>query len=531
MYTWQKISVLIQVELARGALPYQSRMAIEARQSMKCMQRLLESYIACAIADNNGHGTKIGLELSRSMTARAWEGHHAQLCQVPDIGPANMKKLVDKQIKTVLDLADLGIVNIERLLTKNPPAAMKIADVLRSFPRLMVDGDIAIAERAESSSSSNDTNSSPTEPKAVATITFGIANAGGVPRWRNKVPTATLLAVTAGGSLLHIWRGRLQDKQHKISFPVLPDNASCVICYFTCDEIVGTVQSRTLACKNVSYTEISGWITPNVPTKKRTQRTQVEPNPPKKQKPQHNASHHLLVENGDVDFVDLSLSDGEKDRNILETQWGGDRQNSFAFHSLLQHHLKHCSGEGTQEDPFTLHDSESEDFDTDIFDDVELLAINEPFQEKQPIPLTDGSFEGEDPLTHLPDIGKQATVTLREIGLVIPQTTPEDDGPQVEETRREQGPPGNLLEFEACADLDSQRSCDEQERGGEQMWPRGESDMGGHKIMETQKLNEEGERKVAPILTADPKKEAEPTWVNTSSSSVVDFLRGHVKFV
>lgn len=208
--TWQKISVLVQTDLSRGVLPHQQRIVIEAKQATECLQRLLEAYSLCMISDANANGLKTTLELTRSLAAKAWEGHHAQLCQVPDIGPANMSKLVDKHILTVSELADLTAVQIESFLAKNPPAAMKIADALKTFPRLALDGHI---KRRQSHHGPD-----LIELDALAKVQFSYKNASGFPRWKNRVPMVTFFAESATGKLLHIWRGKLQENAHPLSF-------------------------------------------------------------------------------------------------------------------------------------------------------------------------------------------------------------------------------------------------------------------------------------------------------------------------
>ncbi|CAK7235275.1 ATP-dependent DNA helicase MER3 [Sporothrix bragantina] len=374
METWQKISVLIQVELSRGVLPYQQRMAIEAKQAIERMQRLLESYIVCMIADNNGHSTKVAFEFSRSLLARAWEGHVAQLCQIPDIGPANMKKLADKQVTSVLDLAGLSAVDIERFLSKNPPAAMKIADSLKSFPRLFLDGQVAKAPDEGSA-------------KAVAKVTLGCLNEQGLPRWRNKIPSVTFMAMTKEGNLLHIWRGKLQGKEHQVSFPVPYSDADEILCDFTCDDIVGTIYSLQLQSVEVPPGEIiASWSAVAAPSTVNGLKTSVSAlrdtgpiHTSKRQKLLKYSTHPITVGNSVVDCIDLSAVD-EADENtshIPQTKRkrpqysnttaasAGDPFDSYAFQSMSVKKPRNYSGGGTQQDPLTLDDdSGSDDFDS-----------------------------------------------------------------------------------------------------------------------------------------------------------------------
>ncbi|KAL1904303.1 ATP-dependent DNA helicase MER3 [Sporothrix stenoceras] len=212
------------------------------------------------------------------------------LCQVPDIGPANMKKLVDKNITTVLDLADLGPVNIERFLNKNPPAAMKIADALRTFPRLVVDGHVAKAQDEDGIQNAG------TGVNAVARVKFGCMNEDEErPEKRQRLLNYSTHPITVGGTVI-----------------------DCVDLSTVDETDGGPVQSPS--------------------------RTN---NPP-----QVLMSGALSADSGD----------------------------SFSFQNVPTR--IHYSGGGTRQDPLTLDDSGSDDYDdtfddTTIFDNIELPAIKE----------------------------------------------------------------------------------------------------------------------------------------------------------
>lgn len=590
METWQKISVLIQVELARGVLPYQQRMAVEARQAIERMQRLLESYIVCMIADKNGHTTKAALDFSRSLLAKAWEGHPAQLCQVPDIGPANMKKLVDKQVTTVLELADLGAVNIERFLSKNPPAAMKLADSLRAFPRLILDGHVAKARKKPRGNGKDDPR---TEVKAVARVKFGCANEDGLPRWRNKVPFVTFLATTEEGLLLHIWRGKLQEQEHEVSFAVPPLDADTVQCHYTCDDIVGTMQSLQLPCIDVPREELAG----RYPAGSSTQtlgttnsnvsilRESKEPQPAKRRKLLNYSTHPITVGDTVIDCIDLSAVDDmaggqvqpptNTDKRLQDPMSAASYENhrdSFAFQTVSARQLRHCGGGGTQQDPLTLEDSGSDDyddtFDTSIFDDIELPAIKESPKRKPSDPRRKPSDAG--PANAKPPKRKPSKVAAAlappvfnmhhiDTGLdsdVVPETRcsglqpavdGNDDMESVVDVIIPKGVVSGPLGLDApLARRDSmgQRARAEATRKhDEEIRPAAVDDApppcNGDSMSED-RIEEEGGVTDAPEKDVEhpkeaakgaPKESPEPSWVSMSSSSIVDFLRGHVRFV
>ena len=537
MDTWQKISVLIQVELSRAVLPYQQRMAIEAKQAIERMQRLLESYIVCMIADSNGHGTKVALDFSRSLLARAWEGHVAQLCQIPDIGPVNMKKLADKHVTNVLDLAGLSAVDIERFLCKNPAAAMKIADSLKSFPRLFLDGQV------EKVSSDVGKHGNGIEPKAIAKVTLRCMNEQGVPRWRNKVPSVTFLAMTEEGTLLHIWRGKLQDQERQITFPVPSRNADEVFCEFSCDEVVGTTYSLQLPSVEVPWSGVTTILTANAPnTPASFLRDPESLQIPKKQKPPTYSTRPVAVGDTLVNCIDLSAADEVEPGRAYPAQIMRKRplesscksHDSYAFQSMSVKKPRKCSGGGTQQDPLTLDsdDPDSDDldaFDTDIFDNIEIPIIKE-------LPKTTASTKkaGETPPVPVFEMRRISPPAEEKAPLKVRQTTPDlyEDG-----CLSLKSPPVPKLPF-CSSPVDAAASvrigtgfgCTEESLDSS-------SEPGKQKDDETVRI-ETGKSTVSPSVdgametsAAAAQEPSEPSWVTMSSNSVVDFLRGHVKFV
>ncbi|CAK7231337.1 ATP-dependent DNA helicase MER3 [Sporothrix eucalyptigena] len=551
METWQKISVLIQVELSRGTLPYQHRMSIEAKQAIERMQRLLESYIACMIADSRP----------------------AQLCQVPDIGPVNMKKLVDKDITTVLALADLGTVSIERFLIKNPPAAMKIVDSLKSFPRLFLDGQVAKAAL--------ESNSQVTEEKvkAIAKVKFGCTNEQGLSRWRNKVPSMTFLAMTKEGTLLHIWRGKLQCRERDASFPVPHSDADSVLCYFTCDDIVGTIYSLQLPSIEVPRRELSadGYaVTAHTPvvgpkTKASVLRDTAQTPQPKRQRLLNYSTQPITVGDTVIDCIDLSAVDeaeavltppNKRKRTPMPTNSVTEDHDSYGFQSMSVKKPRNFSGGGTQQDPFTLDDSDSDDFDTfdtDIFDNIEMPTIKESPQKRatEPAETLPAHVTPQAPVTYPKPVFTMRHIETLSNDTAVPETrdnSPETAAvPAVQDSTsrgaaQDEDPEEILIpplqtcqsSIETVPTLDAAETT---ENGEEQT----QLDTSNNVHRETRPERDEPEVE-GPGSVNDESMEArekpaeeapklalkapfEPSWVTSSSSSIVDFLRGHVKFV
>ena len=553
--TWQKISLLIQVELSRGTLPYQhGRFSFEARHAMEHMQRLLESYIVCTISDGNGHNTRTALELLRSIAARAWEGdrHPAQLCQVPDIGPVNMRKLVDKNVTTVRQLAGLGPVAIERLLSKNPPAAMKIADSLKGFPMLAMQGQVS---RCSSG-------------RAVAQVTVGFANECGVPRWRNRVPALTFLAETAEGALVHIWRGKLQAnrQEHDMSFAVPLSEADTVLCYVACDEIVGTLVGAQLSCVDVAPSEmkaIARFVKP-VPSTSLVQAKQPAEasNPAKRQKVQHSMT---VAAGGESSS---SSNSRQKTRALL-------RDDTFAFdvQGFSVKQPAHCSGGGTQNDPFTLDSgSEIDDFDTDIFDDLELpveeLAVSaekeQTHPDKEPRPPSSASDKSPlavkdsmaPPPRPIKAVAPKPVEGPARQKFVIPSifedpcwdSSSDEDAeelvqkdepeaisgaPEIQkgETAEQQNSP--VLETEVVGSCETVPVVAQVGDAGDNIIEeRLEEQPEEQPEEEREEKSEQGPEDQPEITPQEPLRPDEPGWVSAATnSSIIDFLRGHVRFV
>ena len=513
---------------------------MEAKQAIERMQRLLESYIVCTIADNNGYGTKASLEFSRSLIARAWEGHMAQLCQIPDIGPVNMKKLADKRVTNVLDLAGLSSVDIERLLSKNPPAAMKIADALKSFPRLFLEGQV------EKTRGEYCVEGTGVEPRANVRVTLGCTNIQGPPRWRNRVPSVTFLAMTKEGTLLHLWRGKLEHRERQISFCVPHSSADQVYCEFSCDEIVGTNYSLLLPAIEVSPEVAASWSTITVPlTSKRlrdgSRNTTLQS--AKRQKLSSYPTHPITVGDTIIDCIDLSVVDeidaecprtplsNRKRSQMLAGVTNNDSQDTYATQSMSVKKSR-SSGRGTQQDPLTLNeDSDSDDIDTfdeGIFDQIEMPAVKESLNETILRDTAKTPPASVFRLYNVTDKTSKDTVSRTDgLSLLMSESLPPSASP-------------NRAIASCTASLDQQTAksprnleiSNKLESFSQEKEQVVENEESGSKGKE----NRFSESRGSAQLEADDRGEptvavAEPSWVSFSNSGIVDFLRGHVTFV
>lgn len=245
-----KASLLLQVALGCVDLSdvpevVRKQIALDTGLLFEKMHRLVRAVVECKASDLDGVTCRVALDLARSMAARAWEGKSMQLTQVPQLGPVFMRKFVASGITTVHDLVKAGASNIERILSRNPPFGKKWTDELAHFPRLTLEARIA----TELPRTFNPAK----QPIARIDAILGFSNTTGKPKWRGKIPSVTFMAETTEGVLVHWWRGSMkkfkEEDEHKLSLQFEVDLSSAteaIICYFACEDIVGTVVTKRL---------------------------------------------------------------------------------------------------------------------------------------------------------------------------------------------------------------------------------------------------------------------------------------------
>ncbi|KAJ9144066.1 p-loop containing nucleoside triphosphate hydrolase protein [Pleurostoma richardsiae] len=249
--TAHKVSLLVQTELgvieypnSREFLAIRRQLLMEKKLVFDRMHRLVRCIIDCKGCDRDAVGVRTGLDLARALSAEAWDGRPSQLRQVPGIGPVGMRKLVQADIRTVHQLSEKDHDDIERILTHNPPFGKKMKDKLTSFPHLTLEAGIISQTKPASGQ-----QGSPTI-KVSAILSYTNAKC---PIWGDGLHTLTFTAETASGTLAHFWRGSLKrlrkDDGHglELLFSVqLEDFDDYIVCCFACEDVVGTVVSRTL---------------------------------------------------------------------------------------------------------------------------------------------------------------------------------------------------------------------------------------------------------------------------------------------
>ncbi|KAI1473119.1 P-loop containing nucleoside triphosphate hydrolase protein [Daldinia caldariorum] len=248
--TWHKIFVMIQVHLRGVELPNEKgigflkqKIAMDKAAIFDRMNRLVRCFVDCRAFDSDGLGTKIGLELARALAANSWDYKPSQLSQIPGSGPVMVRKWVSHGVNTVLGLADRDFGEIERISSRNPPYGMRLLKTLESFPRLAMEAHLTSGTARSSQPECN--------VMVAVKVNLRYCNTRGVPKWNDRIPAVTLMALTTDGNLAYLWRGNL-NKINKssgidLTFPVAlsgPDQK--ISCYFSCEEIVGTQVAKTL---------------------------------------------------------------------------------------------------------------------------------------------------------------------------------------------------------------------------------------------------------------------------------------------
>jgi ATP-dependent DNA helicase HFM1/MER3 len=199
--------------------------------------RLIRCVVECKAYESDAVATCNALELLRSIAAGFWENSTLQLRQLPTIGPAAVRKLVQSNVKTVGQLAALDSAAIERVMSRNPPFGKKILDFVANFPRLTLEADIKkkIVNLGE-------------PVKVQIKAQAGYSNVK-FPAWNRRAPPVTFTASVSNGNLAHIWRGPLKrlEKGFDLTFTCeLLCPTDVIICQLACEEVVGTIQSVEL---------------------------------------------------------------------------------------------------------------------------------------------------------------------------------------------------------------------------------------------------------------------------------------------
>ncbi|KAM7220413.1 hypothetical protein V8F06_004192 [Rhypophila decipiens] len=233
-HTWHKVSLLVQSALSNLDFPdsgdaakMRSDLIKERSIVLHKFARLVRALIDCKGSDKDA---------------------------IPDIGSAGMRRLVTNNVHTILELDEKHSMEIDTMMGRNPPFGTNIKNSLLSFPRLSLDVTQMGKAVKEMVPDSVPFGQVPTA-KEVVTVrvktTLKFTNTNGLPTWKGKWPNITLMVESTDGTLAYFWRGSLRECTRfghvDHHFPVrLKRFEDHIVCHFSCEEIVGTMISKTL---------------------------------------------------------------------------------------------------------------------------------------------------------------------------------------------------------------------------------------------------------------------------------------------
>lgn len=248
---WHKISLVVQLHLGGADFPDSSesqrqrmQLQMEKKGIFERLQRLARCVAECVGTHCDSVSTNTALELIRSLAAEAWEGRASELKQIPQIGPASMRKLVGQGVKAVKELAQMGHGQVEHLLSRNPPFGRDMSNKLKDFPLLGLKLDLGNSEREFKS-----VRGDPMTVPVMATLRY--LNKTGLPKWKNKNPSATFVASTTSGVLIFFWKGSLNKLKNDVGLELrfeakITAIDEQIVGHFSCEEIVGTIVTEYL---------------------------------------------------------------------------------------------------------------------------------------------------------------------------------------------------------------------------------------------------------------------------------------------
>ncbi|KAL9001327.1 MAG: hypothetical protein Q9169_000218 [Polycauliona sp. 2 TL-2023] len=240
-----KRSLIIQSELGGVAFPADEQFNKFKRQYQQeknvifnHIHRLVRCVIDCQIHLHDAVTVRHALELARGFAARVWDNSPHQMKQVPNIGPAAVRRLANGGINSLESLEEAEPHKIEMLLSKHPPFGSRIITVLKGFPKLRVSVKMAGKDLKQGQ---------PVKTKIKAEVGFMNIK---TPEYFNRKPVhVCFLAERSDGHLIDFRRisgTKLNNGQELFLSTDLLSHTQYVTCYVMCDEIAGTMRYAEL---------------------------------------------------------------------------------------------------------------------------------------------------------------------------------------------------------------------------------------------------------------------------------------------
>ncbi|KAL8863258.1 MAG: hypothetical protein Q9178_000633 [Gyalolechia marmorata] len=140
-----KRSLIIQSELGGVEFPANEQFSKFKRQYQQekyivfsHIHRLIRCVVDCQVHLQDAVTVRHALELARGFAAGVWDNSPHQMKQVPNIGPAAVRRLANGGIYSIESLEATEAHKIEMLMSKHPPFGSRVLAVLKDFPKLRV---------------------------------------------------------------------------------------------------------------------------------------------------------------------------------------------------------------------------------------------------------------------------------------------------------------------------------------------------------------------------------------------------------
>ncbi|CAI4217450.1 unnamed protein product, partial [Parascedosporium putredinis] len=241
--SWEKVFLLAQMQLSGGEWPStlhkarRKELMAEKKDIFKVLNRIVRCTIDIVGSKKDGEGTSCGLELLRCLEAGFWELQGVEIRQVVSIGPKMGAKLAEAGITTTKVLAKMESWNMQRVMGKNVPFATAMFHRMKVFPILAM--DVTQAGRLP-------------EDEGVAVIKASLRYENKqVPTWKGLDIRVVFWAERESDkTLVYFWRRKIRRLEGTNGVDVvfgagLPA-AEYVRCYFSCEEVVGTIVQQTI---------------------------------------------------------------------------------------------------------------------------------------------------------------------------------------------------------------------------------------------------------------------------------------------
>ncbi|KAL8939030.1 MAG: hypothetical protein Q9216_003579 [Gyalolechia sp. 2 TL-2023] len=251
-----KRSLIIQAELGGVDFPADEQYTKFSRQFhqdkstiFSHIHRLVRCVIDCQVYLQDAVTVRHALELARSFAARVWDNSPYQMKQVPNIGPAAVRRLANGGINSIESLEAAEPHKIEMLMSKHPPFGTRILASLKDYPKLrvslkMMGKDVKPGQAV----------------KINVKAELGFMNEKLPAYFNRKAVYVCFLAERSDGRLIDFRRisaGKLENNHYILLSVELLQHGQHVICYVMCDEIdfsnIDTFETDTESKENQKY--------------------------------------------------------------------------------------------------------------------------------------------------------------------------------------------------------------------------------------------------------------------------------------